>query len=77
MDTSLKQIQSETGETFIPVAIEDPVAYWTIIYRKETRKNAVLVTCAMESIERADAVFGVIRTEEEHTSLLPYHAWFV
>jgi hypothetical protein len=66
-DPSLIQVKAETGETFIPVAIEDAATYWGIMATKGNAKAiAVLVASTIEAIERrADAVFNIQRTEEE------------
>lgn len=66
-DSSLSQIKAETGESFIPVAIEDAAVYWGHCSQKgNALASAILVACAIESIERrADKAFGKTRSEEE------------
>ena len=67
-DPDLMQVKTETGESFIPVAIEDAAVYWGRCYEKKNAKAAaILVACAIESIERrADKAFGKTRSEEEY-----------
>lgn len=71
-DPSLLQVRADTGETFVPVAIEDAVAYWGLMGAKGNAKAmALVVALATESLERrADRVFGVKRTEEERDARL-------
>lgn len=65
-------IKANTGESFIPVAIEDAVAYWGIMARSGNDKAyAVLVACAIEAIERrADHARGIQVKEEERNERL-------
>ena len=66
-DLSLSEVRANTGETFVPVAIEDAVAYWAIMASKGNVKAlAIVVALATESLERrADRAFGIQRTEQE------------
>jgi hypothetical protein len=71
-DLALGTIKSESGESFIPVAIEDAAKYW---YSKSLGGNelaqALALACLIESIERrADAAFGIQRTDEERNQRL-------
>ncbi len=85
MDKSLTGIKAETGESFIPIALEDAATYWGIMARDGNEKAlAILVASTTESIERrADAVFNVQRQEEERQQLFELrrkrvearHAW--
>jgi len=63
---SLSPIKSESGESFIPVAIEDAANYWGIMANLGNQKaSAILVACTIESIERrADHALGIQVTEE-------------
>ncbi len=63
---SLNQIKADTGETFIPVAIEDAAQYWGGMAQKGNEiANAILVACTIESIERrADHALGIQLSEE-------------
>lgn len=71
-DLSLDEIRADTGETFVPVAIEDAVAYWAIVASKGNPKAlALVVALATESLERrADRAFGIQRTEQERDERL-------
>lgn len=66
-DLSLGQIKSITGESFIPVHIEDAVEYWYLMSVKGNKKaSALLKALAIESIERRfDRAFGKVVTEQE------------
>lgn len=66
-DLSLTHLKAESGETFIPVAIQDATEYWGRVAKKGNHLAiAILVASATEAIERrADAAFNVKRTEEE------------
>jgi hypothetical protein len=69
-DSSLIQVKAETGESFVAIAIEDAAEYWGRLANKGNPKAiAVLIACAIESMERrADAAFGVKRSEEERNA---------
>lgn len=69
---SLKQIKADTGETFIPVAIEDAAQYWGAMSQKgNALANAILVACTIESIERrADHALGIKVEEDERNALM-------
>ena len=71
-DSSLSEVRAETGEKFIPVAIEDAVAYWAIMASKGNAKAlAIVVALATESLERrADRAFNIKRTEQERDERL-------
>lgn len=64
---SLIQVKANTGESFIPVSPLDASMYWGKMTAAGNRKaQAILVALSVDSIERrADAVFGVHRTEDE------------
>jgi hypothetical protein len=66
-DKACPQIKSDTGETFVPVAIEDATEYWKRAYRNGNDiAGDILSACAIEAIERrADKQFNIERTEEE------------
>jgi hypothetical protein len=66
-DLSLLQVKSNTGESFVPVAIEDAVAYWAAMSNAGHKlATALLQALAIESIERrADVTFGRIVSEFE------------
>lgn len=66
-DSTLSEIKANTGEKFIPVAIVDAVVYWMkMAVQGNLKAQAILMACAVESIERrADAAFGVSRSEPE------------
>jgi len=71
-DLSPSQIKSETGESFVPVSIENAARYW---HAKSLEENEIAqrltLACLIESIERrADAAFGIQRTEEERNQRL-------
>lgn len=71
-DLSLIQVQSETGESFVPVSLSDAARYWRIMDKEGNAKaGAIVEACLVENLERrADAVFGVKRTEEERNQRL-------
>ena len=71
-DASLTGVKADTGESFVPVAIEDAVAYWAAMSNKGNRGASVLLQAlAIESIERrADALFGKVRDEAERDARL-------
>jgi hypothetical protein len=56
------------GSPFIPVEIKDAAVYWGHCSQKgNALASAILVACAIESIERrADKAFGKTRSEEEY-----------
>ena len=58
-----------------PVPIEIAIAYWKYKYRKGNQKAGALIdACLHESIERrADAAFGVVRSEEEREQRFASH----
>lgn len=60
-------IKAETGESFIPVSLDDAVTYWGIMATKgNIQAVALLTACAAEALERrADAVFGKLRNDDE------------
>jgi len=66
-DLSLLQVKAETGESLTPVSLTDATKYW----RDRSKKgnliaDAIIDAVLIESIERrADAAFGVQRSEEE------------
>lgn len=66
--SSLKQIKVDSGESFIPVAIEDAIVYWGKMATKGNQNAfALIVALATESLERrADSIFNLKRTEEEY-----------
>lgn len=59
-------IKADTGESFIPVAIEDAAAYWGKMAEEGNKKAAaILVACTIESIERrADHALGILVDEQ-------------
>ena len=69
---SLGQIKAETGESFIPVAIEDAVSYWVIKSQKGNKiASSILGSCAIEAIERrADKALGKEVSEKERNERL-------
>jgi hypothetical protein len=71
-DSALGTVQAETGESFIPIAIEDAATYWHAkSFAGNERAKALTLACLIESIERrADAAFGIQRTEEERNQRL-------
>lgn len=64
---SLRQIKAESGETIIPIAIQDAIDYWIgMIANGNAIAKALVSACAYETIERrADRAFGVTVSEEE------------
>jgi hypothetical protein len=58
------------GSPFSPVAIQDAAVYWGNCSQKgNALAAAILVACAIESIERrADKAFGKTRSEEEYNA---------
>ena len=66
-DSSLIQVKAVTGETFIPVSIEDAAFYWAeMAQRGNNKAKAILIACTVESIERrADHALGIMRSEDE------------
>lgn len=66
-DPALLQIKANTGETFIAVSPLDAAAYWLkMAIQGNIKAQAIMLALTVESIERrADALFGVRRTEEE------------
>ena len=67
IDPSLMQVKAKTGESFIPVAIADATKYWRDRSKKgNVIADAIIDAVLIEAIERrADAAFGVQRSEEE------------
>jgi hypothetical protein len=65
---NLIPIKADSGESFIPVAIEDAIVYWGIMATKGNQNAfALIVALATESLERrADSVFKIKRSEEEY-----------
>lgn len=84
-DKSLIQIKAETGESIIPVHIDDAIVYWDEMGDKGNRKAKGLVRAlALESLERrADAAFNILRTEQEREQraalrvkrIIAYRSW--
>lgn len=72
MDLSLTDksgsIKAETGESFIPVSVDDAVRYWRAMDRKGNELAGALVeACLAEALERRlDIAFGQIRSHDEH-----------
>lgn len=66
-DLSLGQIKAISGETFIPVSIEDAIEYWYIMSLSGNKKAAALLKAlAIESIERRfDRAFNKEVSEKE------------
>ena len=66
-DLSLGQIKAISGETFIPVSIEDAIEYWYLMAMTGNKKAAALLKAlAIESIERRlDRVFNKEVSEKE------------
>jgi hypothetical protein len=66
-DQALLEVRADSGEKFIPVAIEDAVSYWAIMAQKGNQKAvAILAACAIEAIERrADKALGIMVSEQE------------
>lgn len=66
-DSSLIQVKTESGESFIPVSIPDAFAYWVEMLKKGNAKaQSLVIACGIETIERrADRAFGVKVEEEE------------
>lgn len=64
--SNLTQIKTDSGESFLPVSIEDAVNYWAMMGEKGNRRSmAILRACAIESIERrADHALGIQLSEE-------------
>ena len=72
-DGSLRQVRADSGETFIPVAIEDAVGFWAgmMTSKGNIDAQALIVALATETLERrADRAFGVKRQEEEYDAAL-------
>jgi hypothetical protein len=67
-DLTLGQVKAETGESFIPVSLEDAITYWGIMATKGNKEALALISAlAIESLERrADTAFNRQRTEEEY-----------
>jgi hypothetical protein len=65
-------VKSETGESFIPVSLEDAITYWVKMAEKSNAHAiAILAACAIEALERrADSAFGKLRTEDERNQRL-------
>ncbi|WP_300503124.1 hypothetical protein [Crocosphaera sp.] len=84
-DLSLGQVKADSGETFIPVALEDAVTYWTILSGQGNKKAAALLgALAIEALKRrVDHRLGTIKEEEEYeaytdmvcTRLMARKAW--
>lgn len=66
-DLSLPQIKADSGETFIPVAIEDAVIYWQAMAERGNKKaSALMIALATESVERRiDRALGIHVEESE------------
>lgn len=63
-DSALPLVKADTGETFIPVSIKDACFYWGKMSQSKNEKaTAVLVACAIESIERR--IDAVIQAEKQ------------
>jgi len=72
-DKSLLQVKAETGESFVPVAIEDALAYWgeMSFEKRNPLAKAIVLACAAETIERrADRAFHVQRAEADYDAAL-------
>ena len=72
-DLSLKEVKSETGESFVPVAIEDALAYWGEMgfEKRNPLAKAIVLACAAETIERrADRAFNIQRAEADYDAAL-------
>lgn len=71
-DLSLTSIKADTGESFVPVSIEDAVNYWVVMASKGNQKAIALIgALAIESLERrVDRAFGIKRSEEERDERL-------
>lgn len=75
----LAGIKADTGESIVPVAIEDAVAYWAILAGKANQKAlALLQALAIESIERrADDYFGKQVSEFERNERIKFRMQIV
>ncbi len=72
-DSSLIQIQADTGESFIPVSIIDALNFWGEMgfEKKNQLAKALVLACAAETIERrADRVFHIQRAEADYDAAL-------
>lgn len=71
-DLSLLQVKADTGESLVPVAVEDAVQYWAIMAGKgNAQAMAIITALAVESIERrVDRALGIQRSEEERDARL-------
>lgn len=69
---SLSQVKSVTGESFIPVSIDDAVDYWFEMGCKGNAKAKAISKALMaESVERrADIAYGKLRSEDERNQRL-------
>lgn len=69
--SSLTQVKSDSGETFIPVSIEDAMDYWLSRVGSNDKAKAIARALMSESIERrADRQFGIQRSESERDERL-------
>lgn len=66
-DSSLPQIKADTGETFVPVDVEDAIDYWSAMGERGNRKaSALMKALAHESVERRiDRALGIHVEESE------------
>lgn len=66
-DKACPKIRATTGESFVPVSTLDASVYWMKMAIEGNQKAAaIMIAASVESIERrADAFFGVTRTEGE------------
>ena len=71
-DLACPSIKAESGESFIPVAIQDAALYWGIMSDLGNKKaTAILVASTVEAIERrADHALGIQVKEEERNALM-------
>ena len=69
---SVTSVKAETGESFVPIPLEVASRYWYIFSQKGNEAaESLVLACLIESIERrADAAFGIQRTEAERNQRL-------
>ncbi len=70
-DSSLPQIKANTGETLVPVAIEDAMDYWLSRVGSNPLARTLSRALMSETIERrADRIFNIQRAEADYDAAL-------
>ncbi|MBW4541257.1 MAG: hypothetical protein KME43_19275 [Myxacorys chilensis ATA2-1-KO14] len=70
-DLAWGNIKADTGESFVPVALEDASKYWLQMALKGNQKAAAITeACLVEALERRfDEAFNIVKSEAERNLL--------